>query len=294
MLDENERCPCNSGKKFKDCHGKNPFVPKEKFTIEVDPKKQPTVPPTIVTIDGKNVDVSDKLRIVLKGSMDKEKDQNIANLVKSFTDFIPTKRNILKLRFERLEHKLNGIKYHMENFKQYENFMHENYLSNEYVAKMSGMFLDIKEPKLMYEAEAFLFQVKSCLDIFAQIIGMIYNLPIVNTYENNGETLINSLKNNSHESLRDHASMLVKIIEDHKKWVKDLVEMRNDITHFSELVGFTCFIESAWEGGNTTDVYYPSMLDGSRATTYMNNVWNELLKLIENSRQYLIDTISKS
>ena len=41
---------------------------------------------------------------------------------------------------------------------------------------------------------------------------------------------------------KDNYDELNRIIEKNKYWIKDLVDMRDDVTRFSDLEGMSCFI----------------------------------------------------
>ena len=57
-----------------------------------------------------------------------------------------------------------------------------------------------------------------------------------------GQTLINQVINNCPKQLKELAPRLIDIIEREKKWISDIIDMRNDVTHYSDLEGFSCFI----------------------------------------------------
>jgi hypothetical protein len=54
--------------------------------------------------------------------------------------------------------------------------------------------------------------------------------------------------------------------------------MRDQITHYSDLEGFLCFIHRAWISGQYARIYYPSMPDGTRVRNYMEQTWLKLLQ----------------
>jgi plastocyanin len=149
-------------------------------------------------------------------------------------------------------------------------------------------------PKIIYEVETFLFQVKSTLDVLAQIIGMIYHMKGTRTYKDDGDILIKNLKNNSSKEQGINAVRLATILEKHQGWVKDTVDMRDEVTHYSDLVGFSCFIQHAWEGGNSARISYPSMPNGDRSRTYLENAWRRLLELINEMSPLIISELHTS
>jgi hypothetical protein len=204
---------------------------------------------------------------VMLGYNEKSYD-DIDNLIKDFNEYIPEKRHVLKERTTRLKHKLYGIRYHMENFIEEENKSIKQY---EIEYKAPGTTSTKHNPKLIYEVEAFLFQIKSALDILAQIISMIFNLNNMTTYsisENGNNKVIKKLKELSRKSPIVN-ELVYTLTENDGKWIIDTIDMRNEVTHTSDLKGFMCFIQHAWEGGELADISYPSMPDGQRASSYM-------------------------
>jgi len=67
--------------------------------------------------------------------------------------------------------------------------------------------------------------------------------------------------------------------------------MRDEITHISDLRGFLCFIKHAWDGSEYAYVSYPSMPDGTRASSYMINTSRNLLQLLSDAIPFLITKI---
>jgi hypothetical protein len=73
---------------------------------------------------------------------------------------------------------------------------------------------------------------------------------------------------------------MISIIESNKRWILHTVEMRDEVTHDSDLVGFECFNQRARNGDQFVRVRYPSMPNGRRARTYMDTIWEKVLSLI--------------
>ena len=97
-------------------------------------------------------------------------------------------------------------------------------------------------PRLIYEIEAFLFQIKSGLDIFAQIISMIFNLNGISTYSisQNRDKIIKKLSEKKNHNIL--ITELIEILKQNDNWIIDTIDMRDEITHISDLKGFMCFI----------------------------------------------------
>lgn len=85
---------------------------------------------------------------------------------------------------------------------------------------------------------------------------------------------------------------LALVLEKHQKWIKDTIDMRDEVTHLSDIEGFSCFIHHVWEGGKTTRISYPSMPNGDRARIYMESTLQSLLDLIKEVRPFIISELT--
>lgn len=156
----------------------------------------------------------------------------------------------------------------------------ENY-SQMIASKMCNK-AELKNDILIYETEAFLFQVRTNIDIIVQL------LKYISIYD----YLKNSNKNNDKESFifdnRDKDKNTTKKMRDsnHMKladffdcqvedWLRELNLMRNEITHRSSLNGFTNFVFDSGSG----KVVHPQMPNGRKVDEYCEEVFNKLLIL---------------
>jgi hypothetical protein len=228
-------------------------------------------------------------RMIIRMGYQEKVYPDIDDLITLLIQAIADDRYILKQRVTRLKHKMYGIRYHLENFVEQEDKKISEFNSYYQAPDHDSVFFD---PKLVYEIESFLFQVKSTLDVLAQIISMIYRLQGIGTYSNDGNIIINKLREGRH--IGQAKVELSNIILNHKTWVTDIVDMRDEVTHFSDLQGFLCFIQHAWIGGKSADISYPSMPDGQRARRYMERIWTELMSLVSEVIPYLLLQIKKA
>jgi hypothetical protein len=220
---------------------------------------------------------------VMIGYREKNYD-DIDNLLSDINECIPENRDVLKERIIRLKHKLYGIKYHIENFVSEENKVIEKY-HNEYRAPATDTFYH--NPGLIYEIESFLFQIKSALDILAQMIAMTFNLSGIHTYSvsEKGNKVVKKLREIKKYVITNE---LAVTLERSDKWVKDTVDMRDEVTHISALQGFMCFVEKAWEGDEFAKISYPPMPDGQRASSYMADTYGRLYQLLFDVSPFLM------
>ena len=105
--------------------------------------------------------------------------------------------------------------------------------------------------------ESFLFQSKSCLDVFAQVIAYTFKFEI-SSYQDFGNGLIKILEKNT---CTEKSKLIIEKIEENLPLIKELVTMRDEVTHYSDLEGLSCFlIKQSKENDIFVRVYYPAML----------------------------------
>jgi hypothetical protein len=202
----------------------------------------------------------------------------LANILEPLSSAIKKGDELLARRLYRLRHKMEGVNYHLDNFVTNENaeiakFEKENHIPG-------GVDMLIQEPKILYEMEAFLFQVKSTLDMLAQLTAILFNLKDIRTYSDDGEKLINTLRQNSPDKVKPIAQEVIELISKYKHWARHIIDMRDEVTHISELDGFSGFIIHAYKGGGLVEISFPAMPDGKRARNYLEKASATLLDLI--------------
>lgn len=279
-----EPCPCNSGKKYKDCHMRK-FYPKENFKVKASSGSIANDYHLEQRV-GTNEWVKVPGRLAFMIGYQEKNYEDIDNIINDLTDFVPNNRYIVSERIGRLKHKLYGIRYHLENFIDEENKIIKEFQSEYHAPDHNSIF---HNPRLIYEIESFLFQIKSALDILAQIISIIFNLGI-HRYSISESKLENQLtkklkEHKKNDILKDE---LADIIIRNDRWIVDTIDMRDEITHTSDLQGFLCFMKYAWKGEEFAYISYPSMPDGQKATTYMQQTWQNLYQLIFDISPFLI------
>lgn len=288
-VSRNDPCPCNSGKAYKDCHMRSFFTPDEGFEVKVG---EGNVAPTthMESSDGVNW-VERPGRLTLRAYYDYVIYEDIDNILQPIIAAVPQNRQIVGLRLKRLRHKVYGVRYHLENFKHAEDAEIAALLTKHVGTDHDAVQND---PKIIYEVEGLLFQLKSTLDVLAQVIAIIYRLGTIITYSEDGEVLVRLLRHNSSKDQRMKAVQLALVLEGQRSWVSDVIDMRDEVTHLSDLEGFSSFIHHAWEGGTTTKISYPSMPNGQRARTYMEGTYQKLVSMLSNVSPYLISELHPS
>lgn len=280
----NAPCPCGSGLKYKKCCGGN----NKSFNIIPQTKPEIINNHLVSTNGGKTWEKKPGNLCAIIGVIKPEDlDKRVYDLI---AKAISSSKNLKNGRLEKklidCRHKLQAVKYHLssikseikERIKEYEN----NYSPG------SGVSLEMENPKLVYETEAFLFQTKSSLDLLTQALGCV--VPPLNTMytfskKNNyaGGRVIYVLKKNGFNKLGD-------LLEQHRiQWIQKLVEMRDTVTHYSELKGFHCFIENPYKGEEKVTIHYPAMPSGDKVDAYCQNIYDRLVELYESSLQLVIN-----
>jgi len=143
------------------------------------------------------------------------------------------KENFLSVIFNCM-YKLSALKYHVTNFKNIEEkkFQKLNKLALEGKASETSAEDNLD---LIHELEAFLYQVKSSLDILAKIFVPVFSLKDsdVYTFGDKGEVLINLLENNIPKTYdKARVQRLINLICEAKdKWLDTVVDVRDKIYH---------------------------------------------------------------
>jgi hypothetical protein len=181
-------------------------------------------------------------------------------------------------RINDVDHKLHAVKYHLNNYEQAESDKAKEF-SNNYKPP-AGAQMVIEEPRLIYEVEAFLFQTKSCLDVLSRVLKPAFGFTYC-SFGDKGDKTVKQLKN-CPPKLAPYAEKIIRLIEDAQDaWLVELIKMRDQVTHYSRLEGFNCFMEDPYIGGGIANIHYPTMPNKKRVLEYCQNVWELLLSFCE-------------
>jgi hypothetical protein len=273
-------CDCGSGKLFRDCHLLL-SLPKESFLVDITKKLKSFK--HVVTRNGVKQELVDEItEMEMTFGDPKPWDNEIINIIR-LSEKIINKQELFKERIGRLRHKLDALKYHSFNFKHEESRLIKEY-ETSYIAE--NVHYSRENPILIYSTEAFLFQTKSCLDVLSQIIGLAFKFS-VRTYKNKGEDLIKTIRKNPLNGYPQQCAKMIELIGSNKQWVTLAVKMRDQVTHYSDLKGLSCFRHRAWDEGNQARIYYPSLPNRERVSKYMDEIWRKVIKLIEDVLQII-------
>lgn len=222
-------------------------------------------------------------------------DDEISTLLKPLTEIHWNEndrwQNRIKKRIDKLHHKLNAIKFHVYSFESSEIRTEEEYKKFLYANNTLNKIME--NPHLIYNTESFLFQCKSCLDVFAQVIVYCFKFE-TSSYGNDGDKLVSILEQAKSKGYSEFAQNLIEIIQKNKPWVEELVKMRDDVTHYSDLEGLSCFLIKRSNGNDRfATIYYPAMPGGERVSKYMDKTWSNTCNLIRESAYPLVNSVIK-
>lgn len=142
---------------------------------------------------------------------------------------------------------------------------------------------ELKNEVLMYETEAFLFQVKSSLDILIQLLKNIPNYKILSSGGTTDresfdidssprkKSIVQKIREANDPTLADYLEGEIDL------WIRDLNKLRKEITHRSGLQGFTSFVYVS----STGSLVDPKMPDGTAVDQYCADVYTKLFALFE-------------
>ncbi len=300
-IGRNDPCPCGSGKKYKNCCYLNKTrawktaEPHESPAFTVKPKEMPEpITHHDVSSDGKTWEPRPGLLAArIYGKDPKDIDERISKIIELVSRDInilnlcgAAKQDFTKL-IRNVDHKLHAVKYHLNNYEQAESDKIEQFTKNH--TPPVGAQMIIEEPRLIYEVEAFLFQVKSCLDVLSRLLQPVFSFTYC-SFDDVGDRVINQLKNNCPATLTPYAENIIKLIEDAQDaWVVELISMRDQVTHYSSLEGFNCFMEDPYIGGGTANIHYPTMPNKRRTLEYCQHIWESLLNFCEDFLKFTIE-----
>lgn len=260
---------------------------KEKERLSSSFRVQPTKTPEAVnhyltSPDGKKwTRQPGNIIAMIHGHKPEDKEEKIDSIIDPIKRIAEEKENKrLSQKLIDCRHKLYAVKYHLltlgEEIKERVAEFEKDYSAG------SGISTEIENPRLVYETEAFLFQVKSSLDILVQGLGIVvpplksmhsFRSKYIDGVEHSGGTVITALKTNGFEPLGN-------LFETHRvAWIQELVDMRDTITHYSSLREFHCFIEEPYMGGGQLTIHYPTMPNGVRVDMYCETNFENLLQL---------------
>lgn len=297
----NDPCPCGSGMKLKKCHGTWPppapdtlLRPGPGFSVR--PKRTPEpidyhaekVGNEWVKRPGR---LAMQLLTVPLGFSDDRIDSIVGEALKRAESIGALRQRGPQECLHDLRHKLYAVRYHHQNYTRFETEQVEEF-QRDY-GPPAGTSIQEQHPSVIYEVEAFLFQVRSSLDIVARFLAAAFGFS-GETFGAHGDRVISRLERNIPKELAVPASAVATLIrEAQASWIDETVRMRDEIAHRSALAGFSCFVQHPYEGGPEARIQYPTMPNGERVLDYVDRVYRELLAFCRQCLQYSLEAMAR-
>lgn len=267
----NSPCPCGSGKKYKRCcQGKV-----RGFTVPARPLEgEPRNTHGIMGPDGQWIEAPGSLWVQIHTEDVDVPDATIVHAFDRYRQALSQQPELLE-RLRDCQHKCRAADYHRRAIATEIESEIERY-SREHRAQSGATFVNRNEV-LLYETEAFLFQAKSAVDSLIRALAPVVEvLRPFDMFRGKGEIAGGAVL----AVLREPEPRLHSILESaRQQWIQELKELRDTITHVSELEGFTYFVENQYHGGPFATIDLPKMPSGKRLDVYCADVVDQLLEL---------------
>ncbi len=277
----NELCPCGSGKKYKNCCWL------EQKSISSKPRNEYKTKNT--HLRSKNGGKTwREFPGILQIKLDIKKSSNVNKEIESiFQEII----SLVKEKQEKdlynsilnCKHKLYAVDYHRKVIMKTIEEKVERF--KVHPTPPLGVTIETENPILVYETEAFLFQVKSNLDLITKTLGCVLpQLRSYRTFRHSGDNINSEYKAGGKiiKGLQKTGEQdLAEIFDNHRKeWIQQMTIWRDTISHYSGLENFNCFIEEPYLENEAT-MHYPTMPSGERLDNYCQKTFDNLLSLYQ-------------
>ena len=271
----NDACPCGSGKKYKKC------CQLKERTLLVRPSNNPEAIAHHSVFDGEKWHkVPGALAVRIGMARTEDRNIEIDSLFEKISKVASDKsaHQILK-KLADCRHKLYAVEFHLKQIVQEIKERVAEFERNYSAA--SGAAIEIANHVLIYETEAFLFQVKSNLDLMVQVMGhVIPSLKSFRTFSHSGAhgTPEYAAGGKVIKQLRASGEIdMANLFDAHRtSWIEEMTIMRDTITHYSGLRGFHCFVEEPYRGDGQVQIHYPTMPSGERVDAYCEKIHGQL------------------
>lgn len=276
----NDACSCGSGKKYKKCcHLKE-------RTLSVRPSNNPEAIAHHSVFDGEKWHkVSGALAVRIGMARTEDRNIEIDSLFEKISKVASDKsaHQILK-KLDDCKHKLYAVEFHLKQIVQEIKERVAEFERNYSAA--SGASIEIANHVLIYETEAFLFQVKSNLDLMVQVMGhVIPSLKSFRTFSHSGThgTPEYVAGGKVIKQMRASGKIdMANLFDAHRtSWIEEMTIMRDTITHYSGLRDFHCFVEEPYRGDGQVQIHYPTMPSGERVDAYCEKTYGQLCVLYQ-------------
>ena len=267
----NDLCPCGSGKKYKKC------CLSRVRGVAVPARPMPGEPRNthfVRTPDGEWEERPGSLFMHVHGEPTDAPDAEIRNSFRPHLDALRNSPDLVE-RVRDCQHKCRAADYHFRVLRAEIEQQVERY-AKEHKGQSGAGFM-IRNEVLLYETEAFLFQAKGAVDMLIRALSpVIPSLNAFDSFRGKREVAGGAVL----DALRDVEPGLFDLLERARcDWIQELKELRDQVTHVSELEGLTHFVENQYHGGPHATVNYPTMPSGKRLDVYCGDLVDQLMEL---------------
>lgn len=285
-IGRNDPCWCGSGKKLKKCHGTQARTTNSVAGFRVIPPKPPQPITTHTVQIGNRFEVrpgllAAKLTTQPIETVDREINalmQKWGNVLDKRADPLNDDNSVCD-RLRDVEHKMLGVRYHKNNYFQHEDALIARFAANH--TPPAGVEMEDKDARLIYELEGFLYQMKSCLDMLAQLLRSTGYHSVGDSFGDHGERLIKQLNNPPSNRTEQSKRLVDLIVEAQSSWLDEAINLRDSMAHQGFLKGFNYFVQKPYLGHGTADISYPTMPNGERVRKYIERVEGLLINFVD-------------
>ena len=284
-IGRNDPCWCGSGRKLKKCHGTTDRGRPQENAYHLTPENRPT--PIVTHLEGQGeqwVERPGLLAVSVVTEDPADIDADLKKLRTGWGEWLrtahlpPGHSQALASRLNDIQHKLQGVRYHRDNFVRRESEVHQNIAAS---APPTGVEMRQKYPGLVFEAEACLYQIKSTLDMLAQLLRDAGFQSVGDSFGDHGERIIRQLEHPP-KPCADEARALVDLVTAAQTaWIDQVIAMRDYIAHCGMLDSIGSFAQSPYVCGTSATLTYPHLPTGERVTAYIERVEQCLRSFVE-------------
>ena len=282
----NDPCPCGSGLKYKKC-----CLPRVKgFVVQAAPLEgEPRNSHLERGPDGQWVERPGSLLVQIHME---EAEPVDAYVRESFSRHQHSLGGHVELQ-ERLRdcvHKCRAVDYHRRAIHREIDRKIEGYGSKPQPAQSGAAFVR-RDEVLLYETEAILFQAKTAVDaVIRALAPVVPALAGFSMFKGKGPVaggaVLDALKS-------DETGLFGLLSRAREDWIQELKELRDTITHVSELEGFTSFVENQYHGGPVTTIDLPKVPSGKRVDLYCDELMENLMVLTSAAWDEIVDRVNR-
>jgi|GEM_PF-3806505 len=201
---------------------------------------------------------------------------------------------VLVAKLSDCNHKVHAVYYHLKAISKHIT-AEELWFAREY--KGNGGFSKA-DPVLIYQTEALLFQIKSNLDLLTQVLSLVIPKLRIDSFRSEGKPFVAGGKVIRRLTEEGHADLANIFDTNRAAWIQQMVLWRDEITHHSKLQNFLCFVPSAYVGGDSMAIRYPTMPStqdgqpfGERVDMYCQQTYNYLCQLYKDVLAHVVQRL---